>query len=96
LVVQAGGLEPHRLQSRAIDDYDPLATPEENMVALAPRSGALATSLGQAGRRAGLVMIEHSNTGLTELDPTFFSADSRAHECPLSAVKRTLRRAVAT
>jgi hypothetical protein len=25
----------HRLQSRAIDGYDPLATPEENMVALA-------------------------------------------------------------
>ena len=42
------------------------------------RSGALATSLGQAGRRPGLLMIKHSNAGLTELDPTFFGADSRA------------------
>ena len=34
-IEHAGAVPAHRLQSRAIDDYDPLATPEENMVALA-------------------------------------------------------------
>jgi hypothetical protein len=41
-IEHAGAVPAHRLQSRAIDDYDPLATPEENMVALA-----------RAERRAG-------------------------------------------
>ena len=66
-IEHAGAVPAHRLQSRAIDGYDPLATPEENMVALPVRSGALATSPGQAGRRPEWVMIERSNTGLTEM-----------------------------
>ena len=34
-IEHAGAVPAHRLQSHAIDGYDPLATPEENMVALA-------------------------------------------------------------